>query len=127
MTETYFEQEVVLNENYNNAAIKVHLLDEAKMREIGFTDFRPSTWYFCKCNVGHPDISFSLSIEKNNPDKWRIDVLDENFLQPYDYQMMIEKGTTNPIPKRVQEKVEYWMEYLKDNGIIEGHNYGDYI
>lgn len=127
MTDTYFGKEVALTSHHNNAAIKINVLDESKMRDIGFTDFRPDTWYFCKYNVGHPDISFSLSVEKNNPENWEIDILDENFLQPYDYQMMLERGTQNPLPLKVQEKVEYWMSYLAENGIVSGHNYGEYI
>ena len=58
---------------------------------------------------------------------WRIDVLDENFLQPYDYQAMLERNTTNPIPHKVKEDVEYWMQHLTDKGVISGHNYGEYI
>lgn len=127
MTDTYFGKEVALTSHHNNAAIKINVLDESKMRDIGFTDIRPDTWYFCKYNVGHPDISFSLSVEKNNPENWEIDILDENFLQPYDYQMMLERGTQNPLPLKVQEKVEYWMSYLAENGIVSGHNYGEYI
>lgn len=127
-TDTYMGKTVELNDNHNNMAIKVHLLPEKKMREIGFTDHNPTTWYFCKYGMGgQHDISFSLSIKKDNPSDWRIDVLDENFLQPYDYQMMIEQHTRNDIPYAVQKDVEKWMQYLEDAGILSGHIYGEYI
>jgi hypothetical protein len=113
MTDTYFGKEVALTSHHNNAAIKINVLDESKMRDIGFTDFRPDTWYFCKYNVGHPDISFSLSVEKNNPENWEIDILDENFLQPYDYQMMLERGTQNPLP--------FLCSYPEDQSLIPDH------
>ena len=119
---------VNLTKNHNNANIKVNVLPDDKMREIGFTDFNPKSWYFCRLGVGGlDDISFSISIPKDNPSDWCIDILDENFLQPYDYQAMIERKTDNDIPYRVQKDVEHWMEYLKESGIISGHEYGEYI
>lgn len=27
----------------------------------------------------------------------------------------------------VKAQVEEWMKYLQDNGVLSGHNYGDYI
>ena len=125
---TYMGKSLMLNKNHNNAAIQVHILPDNKMREIGFTDYNPTTWYFCKYGMGGlDDISFSLSVKKNDETDWRIDVLDENFLQPYDYQAMLERNTTNPIPHKVKEDVEYWMQHLTDKGVISGHNYGEYI
>lgn len=125
---TYMGKSLMLNKNHNNAAIQVHILEPEKMRDIGFTDYNPERWYFCKYGIGgHQDISFSISVAKDDETDWRIDVLDENFLQPYDYQAMLDRKTDHPLPYAVQEDVEYWMEYLKQKGIINGHEYGEYI
>ena len=123
---TYKGKHVDLTENHNNAAIKVHLLPEEKMREIGFTDHAEDRWFYFK-TIHNFDISFSLTIPKDNPDDWRIDILDEDFLQPYDYQYMLDNGSNNNVAKLVEIRVEEQMKYLADNGIISGHEVGDYI
>ena len=128
MTDTYFGKMIELTESHNNAAIKVHILSESEMRKIGFTDYNPKKWYFCRYGMGGiSDISFSVSVAKDNPEDWRIDILDENFLQPYDYQHMLEMKSTHKTPKKVQKDVEHWMSYLAEKGVLEGHEYGEYI
>mgnify|MGYP007119899505 CR=1 FL=1 len=67
--------------------IKINVLEDKKMREIGFTDFRKDTWYFSR--MLKKEISFSLSVNKENPADFRIDVLDDDFCQPYDYQSIL--------------------------------------
>lgn len=130
-------EEIKLNSHGVNAAIKAYILPEDKMREIGFTDYCNDRWYFCRClkiKVDHKkfkkkyneDISFNLTIPKDGSDI-RIDVLDENFCQPYDYQYMLEKNPTFKFALDVKEQVEKWMEYLQNNGVLSGHNKGDYI
>lgn len=124
---TYRGKKVILNENHNNAAISVTLLPEDEMRKLGFTDFMKDRWYYCKTVHKRGDISFNLTIPKDNPDGWKIDVLDEDFCQPYDYQYMLSKGSANEVAKTVNENVEKEMQRLTDAGIISGHAYGDYI
>ena len=124
---TYKEKEVVLNRNGNNADIIVTLLPDEKMREAGFTDFAEDRWYYSRYVNGRKDITFNITIPKKDPKDWRIDVLDEDFCQPFDYQYMIEKGHKSPVLKEVFENVEDQMKYLADAGIISGHRYGEYI
>lgn len=124
---TYNGKNVVLNKNHNNAAISVHLLPEKEMRKIGFTDFAKDRWFYCRNVFARGDISFSITIPKEHPEDWRIDVLDENFCQPYDYQFMLSNGSEHPAPKEVALNVEQQMKYLADCGIISGHEEGDYI
>ena len=123
----YNGKTVLLNENHNNAAISVKLLDEKEMRRIGFTDFAKDRWYYCKMVNKRCDISFSITIPKENPENWRIDILDEAFCQPYDYQYMLSHGSKNAVALSVSEEVEKQMRYLADSGIISGHERGDYI
>lgn len=117
-----------VGENGINVKIKVRLLDDSRMRKLGFTDFREGYWYLSKGIT--KDISFSISINKKDPLDFRIDVLDENFCQPYDYQSMLSESTFKEPPAvacTVYEKVEEIMDWLAKAGIVSGHVKGEYI
>ena len=122
----YNGKDVTLTKNHNNASIKVHILPEKEMRKIGFTDYAKDRWYYSRL-VCKDYISFNLTIPKENPNDWQIDVLDEDFCQPYDYQRMIVNNSKNEVVFKVFENVEKQMEYLSGCGVISGHEYGDYI
>lgn len=116
-----------LTKHGNNAAIVVYDFPEEKMRELGFTDYQNGWWYFHKAISA--DISFNLQIAKDGSD-WQIDVLDENFCQPYDYQHFIMKSEINDIPfvaLKTKEKVDQIMEDLVEKGVIRNWKVGDYI
>lgn len=128
--------EVQVNSHGVNSKIKAHILSEDEMRRIGFTDYKKDTWYFCRTVMEEKskrryggidfEVSFGVSIPKDGSDI-SIDVLDEAFCQPYDYQYMLEKNPTFDVALKVKEKVEEWMKYLQDNGVLSGHEYGEYI
>lgn len=129
-------EKVELNSHGVNAKIKAHIFDDAKMREFGFTDYAKDRWYFCrginfkgvkkKRDLNNIDISFSVTIPKDGSDIW-IDILDEDFCQPYDYQDILKKHQEHKIANIVKEQVEYWMEKLQEEGVLEGHVRGEYI
>lgn len=122
-----------LNEHDNNAAIKCHILDDDLMRLARFTDLSDNRWYYCRfLTPVSDDISFNLSIDKDDPSKWTIDILDEDFLQPYDYQGMIQRELNGEkfhgdFHWIINEVVELEMEHLTRLGIISGWERGDYI
>ena len=58
---------------------------------------------------------------------WRIDILDECFCQPYDYQAMYERGNYRPVILTVMENVNEIMDSFVHKGIISGWKVGDYI
>lgn len=126
-SELMYQEPVERNKNGSNAKIKVHVLPEEKMREIGFTDHNPDTWFYFKTVYPKGEISFSVSVKKDNPDDWRIDVLDEDFCQPYDYQAILRDNPRASIPLAVRNEVEKHMKILTDAGVISGHEYGEYI
>lgn len=138
ISEILSENDISLNTHGVNSKIKANILDELAMRKIGFTNYCKDRWYFCRVinfpktrEYGGFEVSFSVTIPKDGSDI-RIDVLDEAFCQPYDYQAMItnsrDKGVNpNKTCMIVFEQVEMWMQYLKDNGVLEGHEYGEYI
>lgn len=129
-------EKVELNSHGVNAKIKAHIFDDTRMREFGFTDYAKDRWYFCrginfkdvkkKKGLSNIDISFSVTIPKDGSDI-RIDVLDEWFCQPYDYQYILEKDPGHKIANIVKEQVEYWMEKLQEEGVLKGHVRGEYI
>lgn len=123
----YKGQEVEVNENYVNKEIKANILDDATMREIGFTDRNEKTWYFMRnMHDNGVCISFNIIIPKDGSDI-TISILDEAFLQPYDYQSYLEKNPEFKFALRVQAFVERQMRYLTDLGVIEGWYPGIYI
>lgn len=128
-----FNEDVETNKNCVNNKIKANILSDEEMRKIGFTDYSKENWYFCRGidfsknkKYKGADITFSLTIPKNGSDIC-IDVLDEDWCQPYDYQKMLYNNPKFECALIVWEQVEKWMKYLSDNGIISGHIYGEYI
>ena len=85
------------------------------------------SWYlFSTKKYKKIDISFSVSIPKEISDI-RIDVLDEDFCQPYDYQRILNKNPNFELALIVLEQVEEYMEYLQSKGVLSGHVKGEYI
>lgn len=129
----YRGKEFELTKHDNNANIKIRIFDDDIMRKARFTDYREGYWYYCRDlrPLSH-GISFNLSVKKDDPTDWRIDVLDEAFCQPYDYQSMIERELngeefSGDFHWKVDEQVTYEMEHLARLGIISGWEKGDYI
>lgn len=116
-----------VNKNGLNTKIKVNLLHENKMRNLGFTDHRNGYW--CYTEGVTEDITLSIVINKSNPDDFRIDVLEDDYCQPYDYQRLLsqESYKINQLALKVYNKVEETMERLSEEGIISGHVKGEYI
>lgn len=56
-----------------------------------------------------------------------IDVIDEQFLQPFDYQWMLRNNPESEAALVVHSKVQATMKRLSDAGIIEGWVANDYI
>lgn len=122
-------EEVETNSNGVNANIKANILSDDKMREIGFTENRKGYLYFSrilKVPNKKDEITFNVTIPRDGSDI-RIDVLDEAFCQPYDYQHILYKNPTSGFALLVKKEVEHWMKHLTDAGVLEGHKYGEYI
>lgn len=128
-----FNEEVEVNSNCVNAKIKANILSDKEMKKIGFTDHNKTTWFFCR-NIKFPkeiryrgfDITFNVSIPKDNSDI-HIDVLDEDFCQPYDYQSMLRKNPTFKPALIILDQIEEYMEYLQSKGVLSGHVKGEYV
>lgn len=127
------KMDVETNSHGVNKAITYTILSDEEMKKIGFRNHYEPHWYFIKSidfskekRYKGFDITFSVTIPKNGGEI-RIDILDEDFLQPYDYQKMLNSNPNFEPCLIVKEQVEKWMEYLMENGVLHGHEYGDYI
>lgn len=112
----------------NGTSKKIQVRDgltEQELLDFGFSNHHNPTLYYSRM-VGD-EISFNVSIDKKNRRKLAIDVLDEDFMQPFDYQRMIMEGTAPPFALEVYEKVEEEMAKLHEAGILTGHVRGQYI
>ncbi|MCM3365997.1 hypothetical protein M3621_04305 [Bacillus safensis] len=90
--------------------MKFNILEEDKMRELGFTDHTHISWYLYKRL--RKNITFNLLIFKDSLEG-DIDVLDELCLQPYPYETMQNEASTI-----VKKGVEEVMNILKKAGVI---------
>lgn len=68
-----------------------------------------------------------MRIELGEEVEFEIDILDENFLQPYDYQNMLKKIPDHKFANKVDKQVRKIMLQFVDAGLIEGYTDGDYI
>lgn len=74
------------------------------------------------------EISFNVIVPSDGRrDGLRIEVLDEDFCQPYDYQRILRNNKDNEYARNIACRVEEEMRKLAEAGIITGHNRGDYI
>ena len=113
-----------LDKNGLNAALNSTILPDEEMRKLGFTDYSATSWYYCS-RVG-AGITLNVSIPKDGS-RFRIDVLDEDFGQPYDYQEYLVRNPEQEFALGVKEAVEKQMEFLSLAGVITGFTQGMYI
>ena len=88
--------------------MKVNILEEKQMREIGFTDYSKKNWYFFKRVCADYPITINFTINKKTKE-CEIDILDENFLQPY------PAYKTN---KEIYQNSKQWIDYMIEHGIL---------
>ena len=96
-----------------------------RLLQYGFSNHHAPTLYFGRM-VG-PEISFNLVVDKKSLFIKNIDVLDEDFLQPYDYQAMLMRDQTHPLARQVFDEVDKVLSKLQDDGILNGYVRGMYI
>lgn len=123
----YDIKETELDDYGQNKNILFHIKDIDIMNVCGFRHLTSTKeWYFCE-SMGE-NISINITISDDN-EKGKIDVLDDLFFQPYDFQEFIMRLKNNA-PKKalyVQKELYQIMDSFKTFGIIEGWEWGDYI
>lgn len=122
------DEELVINKNGNNIKIRCHVLPDDDMRKFGFSDHRDGWWaYWRPILRKFNNIQFMISINKTDPSDYKIDILDDNYGQPYDYQEMMLSMPDFQLPFEIDDGVELLMQELADAGIVSGHVKGEYI
>lgn len=99
---------------------------DAEMRAYGFTDHVPEEWYLCRKVSEDGTTTLNLTIAKDGSD-WVIDVLDEYFLQPYDYQGLLKRNPDNGYARAVADECERQYRLLTEAGILTGWHEGMYV
>lgn len=120
-------EELVLNKHGVNAAIGYKVLSDEEMRALGFTDRVEGKWYYFHHVSDDGEITFNVTLDKAGVEDLRIDVLDEMFGQPYDYQYLLKRNPSKGYPAQVHDAVEQEMARLQDAGVLFGHVVGEYI
>jgi hypothetical protein len=115
---------VKLDQNGLNTAISASVLPEGDMRRLGFTDHKADTWY--QCFPLQTGVTLNISIPKNGS-RFRLDVLDEDFGQPYDYQRHLEHNPNLEFAQKVKARVEFQLELLSKAGVIHGFTRSMYL
>lgn len=114
-----------LDENGLNAALTASsLASRQDMRTLGFTDSSDGSWYLRR-GVGQ-DVTLNLYIPKNGS-RFRLDIIDDNFLKPYNYQDVLKQSPHHELALEVQQSVEKALEFLSKVQIIHGFEKGMYI
>lgn len=109
-----------------NKNIKVHSNQTSdSLLEYGFSNHDEPTLYFYK-DLGD-DISFNLLIDKKTLEIKAIDVLDEEFLQPFDYQAILMKNKNHSLAQKVYHKVNEILTKLQTDEVITGFRIGMYV
>ena len=96
-----------------------------QLMNYGFTNYHKPYLYFMKMLTDN--ISFNLTINKKTLTITNIDVLDEDFLQPYDYQVFLMKNPKNKLARKIFNKVDEIFTKLQQDGIVNGYVRGMYI
>ena len=112
-----------VNERGQNKNLRFHIVDKDIMRKVGF-EHTDGFWILCECSN---DVSVNIKI--SDDEVGEIDVLDDEWLQPYDFQYMIQsRGDYAPqTAKEIQKKLYSILDAMKTFGILEGWEWGDYV
>ena len=135
---TDMSESVEINKHGVNKNIKYNILTLDKMEELGFRQAPPNNpyeWYFCrilekpKKRDRHINISLNIKLPFDPKEELDISVLDEDFLQPYDYQYILSQPESerNKVALAVRDEVEYYIDEMQKAGVLSGHKKGDYI
>ena len=113
-----------------NTAIMFHDIGEEGMRSIGFRTFESrgvEYWSYSRMFRGEICFWVHFPVGSDEQDDLRIDVIDDEFGQPYDYQYILSRNKSHAFALEVRGRVEEEMQKLQDAGVLSGHVDGDYI
>ena len=113
---------VPINNRGNNSNIRAGVdISDDTMKSHGFRQYN-SRWNYTK-DLGC-EVSIYIGILL---DCVIIDVIDESFCQPYDYQHILKEHPEAGFALTVHRGVQSIMKRLSESGIIVGYVENDYI
>lgn len=129
-----FTEKVECNGLGVNNKIQFHF-NEENLTNFGFKYCKPclsipASWYYNRMFTykgSEFDFCVHWYLEPYKGAQLGIDLLDDEFCQPYDYQSILNRNPTNICAHKVLEFVETEIKKLQDAGIISGHVEGEYI
>lgn len=114
------------DENGLSLAIEFHVLPHDDMVAAGFRIPYKGANHYSLCRTVERETTFNVSVPTDGS-RGRIDILDEMFCQPYDYQSILMDHPDHPFANRVKARVDDEMEALVKAGVLSGWSRDDYI
>lgn len=109
-----------------NKNLQIHVQQtKESLLKYGFTNRVPGSLYFMR--MIDDNISFNLIVDEKTLTIRDIDVLDERFLQTFDYQERILNGVRDKHTLYVFHEVNKLLQALQDKGILTGFEKGMYV
>lgn len=96
-----------------------------KLIEYGFTNRHKPRLSFGR--MLSEDVSLSVVVDVETLKITRIDVLDDDFCQPYNYQSILATDSTHTYARKVFDGVDKWLTRMQEDGIIKGYTRGMYV
>lgn len=117
-----------IHPNGFNMNIKLHPSQTMQsLSDNGFTNYDPPTISYM--NLVNPDLNVSIILRVNQETLkiTGIDIMDEDLMQPYDYQNMLKDNPGFKPAVIIYHDVNKIMYDLQDRKIITGFKEGMYI
>lgn len=119
-----------VNKYQTNVLLQGHVKSASEMIEYGFRriDYKGIDvpyWSYYTSLIPKYNIGFYLGLYDDG--LIRIDVLDDDFGQPYDYQKLLNRDPYYMFPRQVFWEVDKLMCKLQNDGFISGYYTGMYV
>lgn len=122
------KKKVILNKYDTNSNIEFNLLPKEEMQKLGFeyNDENHNWEYTEELSLGAGFYVFYIAFFEKEGEVL-IGVFSRISHKKIDWQTRLEKNPNDEIPLKIKSEVEQIMFYLKENNILYGHEYGEWI
>ena len=104
---TIINYDVPLNNRGLNANLRAKPVPDQTMLDNGFRWVNDERWCY------YEDLGYNVSLNITvSTEGLSIDVLDDNFCQPYDYQAILRKNPESKVALEIHRKVQAIMKHM---------------